>query len=167
MWTAFMGLSWAAKLGGLTAIPVIGPLLSIIGGLAQLIWMFIKRVFAGVGKIVSDNEAAVALLTFMVIAGWLGIRFGIKYDAHLVKAANAELTSITTQLEALHRVEDIKKKAAIEAREKAKAAPFEVVTTVPPAAAAAVAPSVRPKSRRKESPCSDLERMLNIRSCPP
>jgi hypothetical protein len=167
MWTAFKGLSWAAKLGGLTAIPVVGPLLSIVGGLLQLAWMLIKRIFAGLGKIVGDVDAGIAASAIAAVLFVVGLKLGIGYDAHLVRAAQTDLASINTQMEALHRVENIKTKAAIEAREKAKAASAEVVTTLPPAAAAAVVPSVRTPSRRKESPCSDLERMLNIRSCPP
>jgi hypothetical protein len=166
LFAAFKALSWFSKFSGLLSfIPVVGPFLGgalgFVGGLLQLAWKLLARVMKGITKIVADMETAIAAVALSIFFLWLGLHWGIKFDAHLVKQARAELASLESQIGTERDIDDRKANAAIAAREKAKALPAfvpviavapgpEVVTSVPPAA---VAP---PKQRvRAVRPATD------------
>lgn len=175
VWAALKGLSWVGKLGGVAAVPVLGPILSLIVGLLQLLWRLIVYVIKGCGNIVRDPASAVALVVIGAILFVFGLKYGIAFDAHLVKVARAEteakkteLANLEAQLETAHHVDDTKARAAIEERERAKAAAIvpsvEVVTSVPPPVRKPADGGVRGKgngSNKKDSR-SDLERLLGF-----
>lgn len=171
-WGAFKALSWFSKFGGVTAIPFVGPVLGILGGLLQLVWMAIKAFVKGLGKIVSDPLAAASCACIGLFLLVVGIKLGVKYDAHLVTQARTELASLEMQLKGIHNVDASKARAAIEQREIAKREvlvspvslrPDEVVTSVPPPASPPAAKRVRKRPAEDDNDLgSYVKRMLGF-----
>lgn len=151
--TAFKGLSWVAKWGGIVSIPILGPIAGIIGGVIQLIWMTIQAMLKGMAVIVASPLAAFATVLIIISSLIVGVKVGTNWSRHLVEAARADLASTKTRIEGVNSVDKAKAEAAIEAREIAKKLPIfpnTVILSVPqPAAATAVdTPSATPKRLR-------------------
>lgn len=164
---AFKALSWFTKLGGLTAIPFVGPILATIGGIAQLVCMAITAFFKGLAEIVTKPLPAFTLVCCCIAFGILGLRYGVKYDAHLVEAANTRVANLESQLEDKDAVDKANAEEAIRAREAAKRASPSVVkgaSVAPAAAPGGTAPKrVRRKPAGDEAGCCDeFKRMFGL-----
>ena len=91
--TAFKGLSWVAKWGGIVSIPILGPIAGIIGGVIQLIWMTIQAMLKGMAVIVASPLAAFATVLIIISSLIVGVKVGTNWSRHLVEAARADLAS--------------------------------------------------------------------------
>lgn len=133
-------LPFLAKFGGLAAIPVIGPALSIVGAGFGLLVSFVRWLFKDIEDAFREPQRLAVRMVCLLAVLAFGVYEGIKWDAHKVAAARAEVAQMKQDWRAKDEEDARKADAAKKAREEAEAA----------ARAASPAPTAAPVVRKRK-----------------
>jgi len=169
MWfkTLFVGLKglsvlkWVSPLAGLTSWinPVWGALMSVV----RIIMWGIKTFVKGVVSLMQNPIEIFAVVVLCLLFLALGLKWGVAYDAHLVRSAEYREAALKQELELRNAKDANRASAAHEARRAAERPPESLDPVAPavidarpasdagptqPSPVVRVRPAKKPKARR-------------------